>query len=77
MVYASPPFRHRLPEEKAPHHSPMTPLTVTGLDKLECPIFEIGWFGFYSFEQRLSVPIHFMWQHILTTPLGNRLLQTR
>jgi hypothetical protein len=48
----------------------MALLIAAGLDK-------IGVSGFYNFKQELSIPVHFVWQHILATPLENQLLQAR
>jgi hypothetical protein len=42
----------------------MALLIAAGLDKT-------GVSSFYNFKQELSVPVHFMWQHILVTPLEN------
>jgi hypothetical protein len=35
----------------------------------------MGLCSFYSFEKGLTASVHFMWRHILATPLGNQLLQ--
>jgi hypothetical protein len=70
VVHASSPSRHHLVGGGAPHRSPTSLLTAIGPEKT-------GLLDFYSFKQGLSVPVHFMWQHILMTPLGNRLLQAR
>jgi hypothetical protein len=69
MVHAYPPSRRRLARGGAPHRSPVLPLTVIGPNKT-------GQSGLYSFGQGLTVPIHFVWQHILVTPLGNILKST-
>jgi hypothetical protein len=70
MVHASPPSRRHLAGGGAPRRSLTAPLTVVGPNK-------IGQSGFYCFRQGLMVPVRFMWQHILATLLGNRLLQAR
>jgi hypothetical protein len=55
VVHVSPSSRRRLAGGEAPHCSPTMPLTAADLDK-------IGVSSFYSFEQGLSVLVHFMWQ---------------
>jgi hypothetical protein len=45
--------------------------------KLDHPVCQIRQSNFCSFEHGLSVPVHFMCEHILVTLLGNRLLQAR
>jgi hypothetical protein len=70
MVQASLSSRHRLAGGGASRRSPTVPLTAVDPDKTEQS-------GFCSFELELSVPVWFMWQYILVTPLENRLLHTR
>jgi hypothetical protein len=53
VIHASPSSRRRLTEGEAPRRSLTAPLTVIGLDKTRVS-------GFYSFEQGLSVPVHFV-----------------
>jgi hypothetical protein len=65
MVHASPPYGRHLVRRGAPHRSPAAPLTVVDPDKT-------GQSNFYSFEQGLPVPVRFVCQHILATPLGNQ-----
>jgi hypothetical protein len=43
--------------------------------KLDCPVCQIRLSNLLSFEQELLVHVRLMCEHILTTPLGNQLLQ--
>jgi hypothetical protein len=52
------------PEERLPRRSSMAPLTVVCPDKTRLS-------GLPCFEQELLAPIHFVYEHILVTPLGN------
>jgi hypothetical protein len=56
VVHASLPSRRRLVRGGAPRQSPTALLTVIGPDKT-------GPSGLYCFGQRLTVHVHFVWQH--------------
>jgi hypothetical protein len=66
MVHVSLSSRHYYIEGEEFHHSLMTPLTATGLNKIKVSIPKIKLFNFYNFKQELSFPVSFIY-HVLSS----------